>query len=392
MSESIQGPPDRTPSPGRNVHLDAMRGLAAVSVVATHIRQVYFVPYHQAGSGLLVRIIYIDHYVVRAAVIFFFVLSGYLVGMSALNAIAAGRWSWPDYLLSRLSRLYVVLIPALLMTALLDWLGRTSPVSRWAYFHAGEEIGHPTVYFDTLQNFFGSLAFLQNIHTGYYGSNSPLWSLSFEFWYYIVFPVIALTLVRRKGWLRCAVFLAAMGWFLGGAVAALFPCWLTGVAIGVFSRARPPLHPMGRRLLGGAALIVLLMVVLLTGAHKLNGYLADYVISLAAMSLIWVALSSPAAAGAYARGAVLLSEMSYTLYLTHLPFLLLLERLWLRERLWPAELRYVLLSLVPFAAAMSFAYAIYWLFERHTGSVRRYLKRHLTGSNRGVALAAAEMR
>jgi peptidoglycan/LPS O-acetylase OafA/YrhL len=165
----------------RNVHLDAMRGLAAVSVLCTHIRELYFVPYHQAGSGLLVKFLYIDHYVARAAVIFFFALSGYLVGMSALNAIESGRWSWRDYLLNRFSRLYVVLVPALLLTAVLDWIGRANALSRWAYFNDPSEGGLTTASLDTFKNFFGTLFFLQNIHTGWFGSNSPLWSLSCEF-------------------------------------------------------------------------------------------------------------------------------------------------------------------------------------------------------------------
>jgi peptidoglycan/LPS O-acetylase OafA/YrhL len=364
-------------APGRNVQLDAMRGVAAVSVVCSHLRQTFFVPYRQAGPGWLVKVLYIDHYVARAAVIFFFVLSGYLVGMSVLKSISESRWSWRDYLLNRLTRLYVVLVPALLLTALLDWIGRSNSLSRWAYLHAGEEIGYPTIHFDTVTNFFGNLFFLQNIHTGLFGSNSALWSLSFEFWYYILFPVIALTLIRRKGWLVCALFLAGMTWFLGSAVAALFPCWLAGVAIGIVARGRPIQSRAVRRLLCAAAMAALLMLVALTGAHRLSGYPADYAISLIAMVSIWVALSAAAASKPYALAAVFLSEMSYTLYLTHLPCLLLMERLCLRERLWPADPRHVCFALLPLAAALVSAWGIYWLFERNTDAVRRYLRRQL---------------
>jgi peptidoglycan/LPS O-acetylase OafA/YrhL len=359
----------------RNVHLDAMRGLAAVSVLCTHLRGLFFVPYHQAGSGLLVKILYIDHYVARAAVIFFFALSGYLVGMSAVNAIESGRWSWRDYMLSRLSRLYVVLIPALFMTALLDWIGRSNPVSRWAYFNDPLEAGFTTAHMDTLKNFFGTLFFLQNIHTGWFGSNSPLWSLSCEFWYYILFPVIALTVLRRKGWVWSLLFLAAMGWFLGGFVVTLFPCWLAGVAVGMLARRRLPLSPALRRVLACAAILGLLGAIAAAGAHKLNGYAADYVVALIAMLLIWVALSSPAAWKPYAAVAVFLSEISYTLYVTHLPFLLLVKRSLMPQRLWAADLRHVCFVMVPFIAALLFAYGNYLLFESRTGEVRRWLKR-----------------
>src|ERR1039458_8382680 len=53
----------------------------------------------------------------------FFVLSGYLVGGSVLRSVRTGSWSWRAYLLGRLSRLYVVLLPALLLGGALDWLG-----------------------------------------------------------------------------------------------------------------------------------------------------------------------------------------------------------------------------------------------------------------------------
>jgi peptidoglycan/LPS O-acetylase OafA/YrhL len=65
-------------------------------------------------------------------VIVFFVLSGYLVGGSVLRSVAVNHWSWRVYLLNRLTRLYAVLIPALVFGGLLDLGASTSseyPVS-----------------------------------------------------------------------------------------------------------------------------------------------------------------------------------------------------------------------------------------------------------------------
>jgi peptidoglycan/LPS O-acetylase OafA/YrhL len=374
---------------GRNVHLDAMRGLAAVSVLGTHLRQVFFVPYREAGRGLLVDFLYIDHYVARAAVIFFFALSGYLVGMSVVHSIEGARWSWRDYLLARLSRLYVVLVPALLLTALLDWIGRTNALSHWAYFNDPAEAGFTTASLDTLRNFFGSLFFLQNIHTGCYGSNSALWSLSCEFWYYIAFPVIALAVIRRRGWIVSLLLLGAIGWFAGGPVAALFPCWLAGLGIGLLARKRQIRSAYLRRAVAAAAIAGLLGAIAASGVHKLNGYAADYVISGIAMMLIWVALSSPPANGVYARAAVFLSEMSYTLYLVHLPLLFFFRRLVIRGPLWPPDLRHVGLALAPAFAALLVAYIMYWLFESRTNAVRHWLKRRIPAGDPASKLAVA---
>lgn len=50
------------------------------------------------------------------AVMVFFVLSGYFISSSVLHSLENGTWSWREYLTKRLLRLWIVLIPALLLT------------------------------------------------------------------------------------------------------------------------------------------------------------------------------------------------------------------------------------------------------------------------------------
>jgi peptidoglycan/LPS O-acetylase OafA/YrhL len=357
----------------RNVHLDAMRGMAAIVVLVSHVRQVFFIPYRQAGRGLLVQFVYIDHYVARAAVIVFFTLSGCLVGASVLTSVENGRWSWRNYLLSRLSRLYVVLIPALLLTATLDWLGRSNPATRWAYFNNLWD-GRTTAHMDTLKNFFGSLFFLQTIHTDYFGSNSPLWSLSYELWYYIAFPVIVLAYTRRNKLLWSMLALAGLGWFVGYQVAALFPCWLAGVAAGVLANRLPHRAGMLRWAIALISVGAIVGSVIGSAAHVLSGYEADYVASAAAAVLIWAALAARPESRLYARASILLSEMSYTLYLTHLPLLILIQRSLFRNP-WSADLLHICFAALPLLIALGFAYCFYLFFEARTGEVRRWLDR-----------------
>src|ERR1035437_10604196 len=52
-----------------------------------------------------------------------FVLSGYLVGGSVLRAFQRDNWPGKEYLTKRLTRLWVVLLPALLLTIVLDNVG-----------------------------------------------------------------------------------------------------------------------------------------------------------------------------------------------------------------------------------------------------------------------------
>ncbi|MDQ0917493.1 acyltransferase family protein [Paenibacillus sp. V4I5] len=65
-------------------------------------------------------IVFLFHFYVplpgSQAVMVFFVLSGYFISSSILKAISENRWSWSDYLLRRVTRLWIVLLPALLLT------------------------------------------------------------------------------------------------------------------------------------------------------------------------------------------------------------------------------------------------------------------------------------
>ncbi|WP_417901010.1 hypothetical protein [Bacillus sp. CSS-39] len=87
---------------------------------------------------------------------------------SIFKAINENRWSWKEYLINRLTRLYVVLIPSLVLTFILD---------RIAVNYFGEK-GYTDVI-TNIQGFLGNLFFLQNIFVPVYGSNAPLWSLNY---------------------------------------------------------------------------------------------------------------------------------------------------------------------------------------------------------------------
>ena len=107
--------------------LDLIRALAAGAVCISHLRNLMFVDYRRmSGTGLAGKAFYFLSNYGHTAVIVFFLLSGYFVGGSVLRQVEAGTWSWQRYLTERLSRLWIVLIPALLLTLFWDRMG-----SRW---------------------------------------------------------------------------------------------------------------------------------------------------------------------------------------------------------------------------------------------------------------------
>lgn len=87
------------------------------------------------------------------------------------------------------------MIPALLFTAVLDlvgqyYLGSDFYVGAYPDFYSGPSAGGQ---FD-VTIFLGNAVFLQEILVLAFGSNGPLWSISYEFWYYILFPIALLAL------------------------------------------------------------------------------------------------------------------------------------------------------------------------------------------------------
>jgi peptidoglycan/LPS O-acetylase OafA/YrhL len=130
-----------------------------------------------------------------------FVLSGYFIGTSVRESVGAQQWSWRTYLVSRITRLQLVLFPALVVGGLWDRIGMRIPQASPIYFNALYKFYVPSVALrSTVRVFLGNLFFLQTIISPVFGSNTPLWSLSYEFWYYILFPALILGTAALVGW------------------------------------------------------------------------------------------------------------------------------------------------------------------------------------------------
>src|SRR5690348_3723362 len=102
--------------------LDLFRGLAALAVLYGHSRPLFFTSLSPGQSPhLLTRALYVLSGFGHQAVMVFFVLSGFLVGGTVIRTARDGRWSWRRYATQRGTRLYIVLIPALLLTLCWDY-------------------------------------------------------------------------------------------------------------------------------------------------------------------------------------------------------------------------------------------------------------------------------
>jgi len=390
VAAPFTGLPKGSPS----VHLDALRGFAAFSVLLNHWRDAFFTDYGSiAHPGFAGTLAYVATGLGRQWVIVFFVMSGYLVGGSVLRSVNSARWSWPDYLLARLSRLYIVLLPALLLGGTLDWAGMHLAGTQAIYsgrsgMHALITDVHAGL---TIPALVGNSFFLQTIvlpgmrgrAVPVFGSNGPLWSLCNEFWYYLAFPLLVLLLAKGRTWRRrllCGLGLLTWEWFVGHSIALLGIPWLMGALIVYL-----PSISLRRVWVRGLAVssVLLLLAAGLVLSRWLDSLFGEILLGAVVALLIWVTLSCPTTPlpSVYVHIAHRSSRSSYTLYLVHFPMLIFLKA-WFHEPRSLPGMHTLLVSAGILLGVLLYAQVVYEVFEKNTDRLRGWLKLHLMQGQR----------
>jgi len=392
--------------PMSSIHLDALRGAAALVVFLGHTRDLYFQslfhPKTQALSDSGTQALpsspipAADSRITfgNEAVMIFFVLSGYLVGSGFLRALRRRTWTWRDYLIKRMTRLWVVLIPALLFGVSLDYIGvhfLDSPGSIYTA-PAQQAVVHDVAHLLTARVIVGNLVFLQGIRVPSAGSNDSLWSLANEFWYYLAFPLLVLALVREQTfWRRGLNLLLFLGIALlaGKGVGALFPVWVLGALISLVPLRIP--KKTARVLLCTTA--VLFPAVLVEARSlSLPLYAAQWLIAFCSAVLIYLIRhqTQKGQRGLYPASAQFLSRISYTLYLVHLPLAVFIcaciNRPWHR---WNRSPQHVALYAAINAGILLFCWLFYLAFEAHTDRVRQLFEVREHAAESGIPARAA---
>jgi peptidoglycan/LPS O-acetylase OafA/YrhL len=162
---------------------DIARSLAAYLVLIFHIRALLSVPFAQVENPDTFQWIYyfftgFGH----QAVIIFFAISGYLIGGMAMSS---QDFNFKVFMHNRINRLWIVLIPALFLTLGLDQFIDLS-ILNGSLKNELVITPSPGAYSVNIENFFINMFFLQEILPPTYGTNSPLWSLAFEWWFYVL--------------------------------------------------------------------------------------------------------------------------------------------------------------------------------------------------------------
>jgi diketogulonate reductase-like aldo/keto reductase/peptidoglycan/LPS O-acetylase OafA/YrhL len=368
-------------SPVLSDWLDLARGLAAVEVLAFHSYQLMFME-KLPGSDYdpAIRFAYSFLWTLSGhgadAVLVFFVLSGYLVGGPALVRCLNGRLNAVDYFSARIARLYVVVIPALTISFCAYISARQSP--GWGSFVAS----HQNLYGST-RVFFAPVGagaaicnglFLQTIACSEFAGNAALWSLSNEFWYYVLFfalisvrktPAYVLLIIAIFGLFVMAERFDTAGTHTGLKFFFFFAIWCCGVL--AYAIAAPTWVWCCGLLASLAGLYVL-------STKGLFPHWAAVVVAVGFVTAAFIVfiehLKIPLPS--FLRFGRELAKFSFSLYAIHYPILLLLNvTVSGRQDFTLASLR---LDVTFILFCLLLAAVFYFLFESRTPIVRTWLK------------------
>jgi peptidoglycan/LPS O-acetylase OafA/YrhL len=217
----LPAPPSRNLTTSLSILLDSLRLFAALSVLFSHAQDHWFPnKVHNSTQSF-------DG--AHAAVVIFFVLSGYVIGYTSNNSNRGAT----KYAAARLSRLCSILYPSLIITALAQMLVSKLSPSLTQEFTRGL----------SLPRYLFSASFINEIW--FFSSappiNRPLWSLSFEFWYYVIF---GFWFYRRRKSLTSFILPILACFIAGPKILLLMPVWIFGY---LAYRFPPPNFNIGKK-------------------------------------------------------------------------------------------------------------------------------------------------
>lgn len=301
--------------------LNHVRWIAATAVVFSHLRNILLVEFHDVPNpGILTKLFYYLTGFGHFAVVVFFVLSGYLVGSKALDLLHTDSLDrdWKKFVIDRFARIFIVFVPALLLSGAVLLCGLT-------FFHSklfvtnGWSAGWiaPLPHDAKTSLWVGGLFLVNGIFVDTISVNGALWSLAYEWFYYVA--AAGIVVFYRKYWnVATSVFVlyvaaVSVGVVLNnlevlvGAVS-----WIAGT---VASRIAEKGY-MKSRLSWIAGILAFLAATILFRSHPL---LPDPIWALCiAFSLSHSRWYSVAPAPDLGKS---LADFSYTLYVIHVPII-----------------------------------------------------------------------
>jgi peptidoglycan/LPS O-acetylase OafA/YrhL len=341
-----------------SLQLESLRGLSALLVLFSHAYQAFIAPLSSTFYPL-VRLMG------QGAVMLFFILSGYLIGLSIQKNIYDYQYfNIEAFAKQRAKRILPPFGFALLLTGFIYLL------VPWCFASASHAI-HPLqglmlrdAYTINFSDLVATLFFLNEFIAPTVSANAPLWSLSYELWFYVL---AALWFLRRQI-SRLLAILCLLGWlsYLNQQFFIYFGLWALACALSFEQLAQR----LGSTTLRLSLAMLLLMAMLIAAYDSYQFHVIEQ--QLRYRANCFTAFNSCCGL-AFCCALLLLkreqirfrpwlwqsARFSYSLYVSHFPMLLLILGTWPAYQLQRLSLAWLQLCL-----SMLFCIGWAWLLSR----------------------------
>jgi peptidoglycan/LPS O-acetylase OafA/YrhL len=256
----------------------------------------------------------------------------------------------------RIQRLFPPLAAALVLTIGLDRVGSAINPD----FYAGRVDFWTSPFFATashsVSTLLGNVLFQGSFVVQPFGTNGPLWSLAFEFWFYVLYPILLLLTIRYGPWslllvpgamavIAYAVLpanqpapggglgLTADGWWIAEAM-LYWIVWTLGAAIAEAYVGR--FHIAAPWYLGLVTIAVVARWITPPASSTwIGGWMLNDLLWSAMFAIVlsvWLVARPASIPRALLRIAESAGAVSYSLYLVHIPVIAFVSACWFSAR------------------------------------------------------------
>lgn len=363
------------------VFLDSLRGFAALYVAIGHARWLLWEGYsggytqhpelYNAFEKLSIYFFSLFKFG-HEAVLFFFVLSGFVIHLKQAKALKLGvlHFNYTDYFKKRFFRIYPPFLFAIALTFVLDILGYSLGFTIYTNNTLNSIINHSVLCDIRLENLLTNLVFWKTTTTSTFGTNGPLWSLKYEWWFYMIYPFL-LILSTKIGYIKTLVLVIVLSLsaILIEPIAYNFPVnivgyllsWWFGVVLADIYTKRIDINPI---LFAPLTLIIVLLFMKIDTASDI---LFDTFWALSFFGLLnfFFYLQTKGIRFSFLNRFKWMGDCSYTLYVTHFPILVFINGIVLYYNANQFPITQIFIPLATLFCLL-FAYRLHFFTEKKT--------------------------
>ncbi|MDN7241683.1 acyltransferase [Planococcus sp. N028] len=232
----------------RIVELDSLRGIAALTVVVTHLKNMGL-PIPEEWMTTPLRILWAGH----EAVILFFILSGFVLTFPFMKN---KKVNYPEFMIKRFFRIYIPFIVAILFSLVLKRLFFTESI---------RELGWANKFWtiDITQNeFFHHFLLITNYNTDML--DPVIWSLVHEMRISLIFPFLVV-IILKINW-KNSLLMA----FAFSVIGAMMHTTELGISNGYLNSYARSVHYIAMFIIG--SLMAIHMDTIVNSFKRLNGF------------------------------------------------------------------------------------------------------------------------